>query len=183
MDIYNYYKEIFLDCINSYNLSDELKFKIIVEKPKQNIFGDISLNAPFVLSSYLKKSPMDIASEISDLIKDKTHDFSKVEIANPGFINFTIKQQVLISFLENIKKDFGIPENLKKQKINLEFVSANPTGPLHVGHCRGAIFGDVLSNLLNYCGHEVTKEYYINDYGNQITFFVESIYFRILEIL
>ena len=183
MDIYNYYKGIFLDCINSYNLSDELKFKIIVEKPKQNIFGDISLNAPLVLSSYLKKSPMDIASEISDLIKDKTHDFSKVEIAKPGFINFTIKQQVLISFLENIKKDFGFPENLKKQKINLEFVSANPTGPLHVGHCRGAIFGDVLSNLLNYCGHEVTKEYYINDYGNQITFFVESIYFRILEIL
>src|SRR6056300_494586 len=182
MDIYNYYKGIFLDCINSYNLSDELKFKIIVEKPKQNIFGDISLNAPLVLSSYLKKSPMDIAYEISDFIKDKNHDFSKVEIAKPGFINFTIKHQVLISFLENIKKDFGFPENLKKQKINLEFVSANPTGPLHVGHCRGAIFGDVLSNLLKFNGNKVTKEYYINDYGNQIKNFTESVFYRIQEI-
>ena len=82
MDIYNYYKGIFLDCINSYNLSDELKFKIIVEKPKQNIFGDISLNAPLVLSSYLKKSPMDIASEILDLIKDKNQDLLILQLNN-----------------------------------------------------------------------------------------------------
>ena len=78
--------------------------------------------------------------------------------------------------------NYGVP-NLKKNKILLEFVSANPTGPLHVGHCRGAVYGDILANLLKFAGHTVVKEYYVNDYGNQIDIFTKSVYHRIKEIL
>ena len=89
----------------------------------------------------------------------------------------------MLKFLSEIQNNFGKPNKIIKKKINIEFVSANPTGPLHIGHCRGAIFGDILCNFLKYCGHTVTKEYYINDYGNQINLFLKSIYFRAIEIL
>ena len=88
----------------------------------------------------------------------------------------------MVKIIKNIEKNKKVLDQTKKKKYNIEFVSANPTGPLHVGHCRGAIFGDVLSNLLKFNGNKVVKEFYINDYGKQIDDFSKSIYFRLKEI-
>ena len=183
MNIFEYYKDIFLQSIKHINIDEKLKSKISVETPKQKTFGDISFNAPLVLSSILKKDPLILAEEFKNLIVKNNNDFDKIEITKPGFINFTFKKKTLLNFLGKIKNNFGFSNNKNSKKINIEFVSANPTGPLHIGHCRGAIYGDVLSNLLKYCGHNVSKEYYINDYGNQITLFLKSIYFRAVEIV
>ena len=183
MNIFVHYKEVFLQCLKNIPIDKKIKNKITVEIPKNKIFGDISFNAPLILSSILNRSSLDIAKEFKDLIIKNNNDFEKIEIAKPGFINFTFKKKTIVNFLKNIPDNFGISENLDLKKINIEFVSANPTGPLHIGHCRGAIYGDVLCNFLKFCGHTVNKEYYINDYGNQVTLFLKSIYFRIVEIL
>jgi len=183
MNIFDYYKEIFIESINIKNIEKKIKNKIAVEIPKQKIFGDISFNAPLILGSFLKKSPLVLAEDFKKKIINNNNDFEKIEVVKPGFINFTFKKSILLEFLSKIQNNFGKSNNIIKKKINIEFVSANPTGPLHIGHCRGAIFGDILCNFLKYYGHNVTKEYYINDYGNQINIFLKSIYFRAIEIL
>ena len=183
MNIFEHYKNIFLKSINNSNIDNKIKKKISVEIPKQKIFGDISFNAPLILGSFLKKSPLVLAEKFRKSILNNSNDFEKIEIVKPGFINFTFKKKIIVRFLSTVQKNFGVPNKIKKKKINVEFVSANPTGPLHIGHCRGAIFGDILCNFLKYCGHSVTKEYYVNDYGNQINLFLKSIYFRAIEIL
>ena len=183
MNIFEYYKEIFIESINIKNIEKKIKNKIAVEIPKQKIFGDISFNAPLILGSFLKKSPLVLAEDFKKKIINNNNDFEKIEVVKPGFINFTFKKSILLEFLSKIQNNFGKSNNIIKKKINIEFVSANPTGPLHIGHCRGAIFGDILCNFLKYYGHNVTKEYYINDYGNQINIFLKSIYFRAIEIL
>ena len=182
MNIFDYYKNLFLKIIKDIPIDKLIIKKITVETPKQKIFGDISFNAPLILASSLKKQPMQLANEIKELIQAANNDFEKIEVAKPGFINFTFKKEVFFKFIKIIDKNYGKPTSIKSNKINIEFVSANPTGPLHVGHCRGAIFGDVLSNFLKFYGHNVVKEYYINDYGNQIYLFVKSVYFRIIEL-
>ncbi len=183
MNIFLYYKNIFLNSIKDIVIDEKIRNRISVEKPKQKSFGDISFNAPLILGSFLKKNPITLAEEIKNLILRNNNDFEKVEIAKPGFINFVFKKDIILKFLSKIDNNFGSLETVDFKKINIEFVSANPTGPLHIGHCRGAIFGDVLCNFLKFCGHDVTKEYYINDYGNQIDLFAKSIYYRLLEIL
>ena len=108
------------------------------------------------------------------------------QIAGPGFINFIIYKQFWIKLIKKILEDgerFGFKNIGKGKTVNIEFVSANPTGPLHVGHCRGAVLGDVVSNMLSFNGNKITREYYVNDYGMQIKNFVSSVYCRILEIL
>ena len=182
MNIFDYYKNLFLKIIKDIPIDKLIIKKITVETPKQKTFGDISFNAPLILASSLKKQPMQLANEIKELIQAANNDFEKIEVAKPGFINFTFKKEVFLKFIKIIDKNYGKPVSIKSNKINIEFVSANPTGPLHVGHCRGAIFGDVLSNFLKFYGHNVIKEYYINDYGNQIYLFVKSVYFRIIEL-
>ncbi|MEK9561026.1 MAG: arginine--tRNA ligase [Pelagibacteraceae bacterium] len=182
MNIFDYYKNLFLKIIKDIPIDKLIIKKITVETPKQKIFGDISFNAPLILASSLKKQPMQLANEIKELIQAANNDFEKIEVAKPGFINFTFKKEIFLKFIKIIDKNYGKPASTKSNKINIEFVSANPTGPLHVGHCRGAIFGDVLSNFLKFYGHNVVKEYYINDYGNQIYLFVKSVYFRIIEL-
>lgn len=182
MDIFDYYKNLFLKIIKDIPIDKLIIKKITVETPKQKIFGDISFNAPLILASSLKKQPMQLANEIKELIQAANNDFEKIEVAKPGFINFTFKKEIFLKFIKKIDKNYGKPAYIKSNKINIEFVSANPTGPLHVGHCRGAILGDVLSNFLKFYGHNVVKEYYINDYGNQIYLFVKSVYFRIIEL-
>ena len=111
------------------------------------------------------------------------NDFEDILIAGPGFLNLKLSEEVLVlninKILEN-RKIYG--KKNSNENYNIEFVSANPTGPMHVGHCRGAIYGDILANLLKFNGNKVTKEYYINDYGNQITNFVKSVFLRIREI-
>ena len=109
-----------------------------------------------------------------------------ISIVKPGFINIKFKVVFWTNFIEEIiknSKTFGVNTKEKKNNYLVEFVSANPTGPLHVGHCRGAILGDVITNVLLFNKHKVTKEYYVNDYGNQIINFTRSVYFRIREIV
>ena len=139
-----------------------------------------------VLSKINKKSPIDIANLLKDFIKDEDPLIEQVSVAKPGFLNIKFKPTYWNNFIKEINQNpnnFGVNTKEKKQKYLIEFVSANPTGPLHVGHCRGAILGDVISNILIFNKHDVSKEYYVNDYGNQIINFTKSVFFRIREIL
>ena len=165
------------------DLPDNLK-GLIVELPPKEHKGDMSCNVAMILAKFNKKTPLDLANILKKNFLENFKEFEKIDVAKPGFLNINFK----IDFWKNhlfkiIQSDanYGSNRNLQ-QKYNIEFVSANPTGPLHVGHCRGTIIGDALSNLLKFNGHLVTKEYYVNDYGNQIKIFVLSVYHRILEI-
>ena len=158
---------------------------INAEIPPEKFDSDISTNVAMVLSKLNKKSPNELAKLISSTLKDNDPLIDDIFIIKPGFINIKFKPVFWTKFVKEIiknSKEFGI--NHKEEKLNylVEFVSANPTGPLHVGHCRGAILGDVISNVLTFNNHKVTKEYYVNDYGNQIINFTKSVYFRIREI-
>ena len=158
---------------------------INVDAPPHNFDCDISTNVAMVLSKINKKSPLVLAEKIINHIKDDDSNIESITVEKPGFINIKFKKVFWNEFTKELfinHKDYGI--NKKEKKINflVEFVSANPTGPLHVGHCRGAILGDVISNILKFNKHTVYKEYYVNDYGNQIINFAKSIYFRIREL-
>ncbi len=158
---------------------------ITTEIPPSKFNSDISTNVSMVLSKINKISPMDLAKTLSNLIKKSDDLIEKISVVNPGFINIKFKPIFWTRFVEEVNinfNKFGINSSEKKKNYLVEFVSANPTGPLHVGHCRGAILGDVISNILIFNKHKVTKEYYVNDYGNQIINFTKSVYFRIREI-
>ncbi|MDC3187875.1 arginine--tRNA ligase [Candidatus Pelagibacter sp.] len=186
--------EIYLEKIKSIISELQKDNKIIVpdnfnginaEIPPPKFNCDISINVAMVLSKINNKPPIELAEQLAPIIKDKDKFIETITIAKPGFINIKFKKSFWTNFTKEINensKTFGI--NLKEKKNNylVEFVSANPTGPLHVGHCRGAILGDVISNILTFNNHKVTKEYYVNDYGNQIINFTKSVYFRIREI-
>ena len=162
-----------------------LKFNFIVELPPKNQLADLSCNIAMVLAKFNKSSPIKLAELLRQHLLINFKEFKNVEVAGPGFLNICFHISFWQEFLTKVVKldsKFGSNKNLKK-KYNIEFVSANPTGPLHVGHCRGAILGDTLSNLLSFNGHKVTKEYYVNDHGGQIKNFVSSVYYRILEII
>jgi arginyl-tRNA synthetase len=158
---------------------------INAEIPPSKFDCDISTNVAMVLSKINKKSPLDLAEKISSSLKKNDSLIQAIDVVKPGFINIKFKPIFWSNFIESIisnSKTFGINEKEKKLNYLVEFVSANPTGPLHVGHCRGAILGDVISNVLLFNNHKVTKEYYVNDYGNQIINFTKSVYFRIREV-
>ena len=158
---------------------------INTEIPPAQFDCDISTNVAMVLSKLNKKSPIDLAEQISPIIKDKDPLIENITIVKPGFINIKFKPLFWTNFIQEIitnAKNFGVNEKEKKLNFLVEFVSANPTGPLHVGHCRGAILGDVISNVLIFNKHKVIKEYYVNDYGNQIINYTKSVYFRIREV-
>ena len=165
-------------------LPKDLK-SLTVELPPSNQEADISCNAALILSKFNNTSPINLAEILKDHLLLNFKEFEKIEVAKPGFLNISLKTSFWKKYLtEVIKLDSKYGSNKsKKQKYNIEFVSANPTGPLHVGHCRGAILGDALSNILIFNGNKVTKEYYVNDYGSQINNFISSVYYRILEIL
>ena len=158
---------------------------INVDIPPEKFNCDMSTNVALVLSKANNKSPLDIAELIIGIIKKNDKNLDDVKIEKPGFINLKFKKHFWNNFLQTIINDnnYGSNKLENSKKYLIEFVSANPTGPLHVGHCRGAILGDVISNLLKFNNHQVTKEYYVNDYGTQIIYFTKSVYFRIREIL
>lgn len=163
--------------------SDHTRLHINVDEAKQS-FGNLSTTIALVLAKMLGRSPREIATEI---ITTFTHPLvEKLEIAGPGFVNLFLKQEtfkLLVQELFERKEMFFKPAKLeKKQNISLEFVSANPTGPLHFGHGRGGIIGDVLGNILTFVGHNVAKEFYINDAGNQIQKLGESFKIRCLQV-
>ena len=159
---------------------------INVDIPPKQFNCDISTNVAMVLFKVNQKSPIDLANIFIELIKKNDANINSITVAKPGFINIKFQQNFWNEFLKNIISDnlvYGSNYKQKKQKYLIEFVSANPTGPLHVGHCRGAILGDVIANILVFNNHEVVKEYYVNDSGNQIITFTKSVYLRIREIL
>ena len=159
---------------------------INVDIPPSNFDYDISTNVAMVLSKINKKSPLDIGKQLINLIKKEDELIENISVAKPGFINIKFKAIYWNNFIKEISKnhkDYGVNTKERKKKYLIEFVSANPTGPLHVGHCRGAILGDVISNILIFNKHDVSKEYYVNDYGKQITNFTKSVFLRIREIL
>ena len=148
-------------------LPDKLE-GISAEIPPEQFNCDLSTNVAMVLSKINKKTPIELA-EILILELKKSDKFVKeISVVKPGFINIKFEPIYWTNFIQEIiknSKSFGINTKEKKKNYLLEFVSANPTGPLHVGHCRGAILGDVISNVLKFNKHKVTKEYYVNDYG------------------
>lgn len=164
----------------------KLEFTLNIEESKKD-FGDISSNAAMVIAKQLKKNPREIAQTISQEFTNLY--IKKIEIAGPGFLNFFLTQEAYIELVKNIykqKEEFFKPtldNNFKPQNYNIEFVSANPTGPLHLGHGRGGIIGDVFGNILKFMGHNVTKEFYINDAGNQINKLGMSFKIRCQQLL
>ena len=157
---------------------------ITAEIPPSKFDSDISTNVAMVLSKINNKSPSDLASILAEKIKKEDKFIEEISVVKPGFINIKFKPIFWTNFIKEViknSKSFGTNKNIKRNYL-IEFVSANPTGPLHVGHCRGAILGDVMANLLLFNNNKVTKEYYINDYGNQIINFTKSVYYRIREI-
>ena len=158
---------------------------ITAEMPPSKFNSDISTNVAMVLSKVNKKPPLELADILIEAIKKNDDLIENISKIKPGFINIKFKTIFWTSFVEEViknSKTFGINTKEKKKNYLIEFVSANPTGPLHVGHCRGAILGDVIANILLFNKHKVTKEYYVNDYGNQIINFTKSVYLRIREI-
>ena len=182
MSIFKFYKKKFISSLASHGFElTEFNEKLSVDIPKQEKFGDISFNVPLVIASSLKKNPIIVAQQVVDIFLKEFTEFKSIEVAKPGFINFKFNNNFWFDYLLHISDEKDLLKDNSK-KVNIEYVSANPTGPLHVGHCRGAVYGDTLANLLDYVGNSVTKEYYINDYGNQIHMFSKSVYARILEI-
>ena len=190
MDIVNILRDKILNIVNE--LVEKKNFKqpininnIVVERPKRQNQGDYSTNAAMVLGKAISSSPRDLGEIIMFKLTDGEL-IENVSLDGPGFLNIKINpkfwDRLLVEIISNTYK-YGQTSFGSGKKVNLEFVSANPTGPLHLGHVRGAVFGDVLSRLLEFVGFKVTREYYVNDGGAQIGILVRTIYFRYLEKL
>lgn len=157
---------------------------ITVEIPANRSFGDYATNAAMVVARQFKLNPRTLATTISEALK-KCPEMADVSIAGPGFINMVLSDQIWEEALRaaiSTGEHYGDSNIGKQEKVNVEFLSANPTGPLHVGHTRGAVFGDVLARLLKKNGYDVTTEYYINDYGHQVSVLGDSLFWRYEEL-
>ena len=187
MNIFDFYQKKIIETIkkNVKTLKiSEVNFNgMQVDLAPEKFNCDISTNIAMLLAKRHKKDLQSISEDLKNLLIKKIKDFQNIEIAGSGFLNITLKENSILKIIEKILKDKNNYGSQKQnKKINIEFVSANPTGPMHIGHCRGAVLGDVISNLLLFNGNKVIKEYYVNDYGEQINNFVKSVYLRIREI-
>ena len=154
---------------------------ILIQKPKLETHGTWSSNIALVISKIAKQNPMQIAEKIKDNI-EKNEMISEINVINPGFINIEISnkyRELIIKKVIKNKEHYGSNNFGNGEKVQIEFVSVNPTGPVHVGHARGAVVGSCLANILNFSGYNVTREYYVNDAGTQIDLYVKSILFNI----
>jgi arginyl-tRNA synthetase len=159
---------------------------IDVERPRDKSFGDWSTNSAMVLAKRAKRNPMDIAEALASILKNETGVFKSVEIVKPGFINFRLSDEYLNDRLADITRlgtSFGCCEVGRGEKVQIEFVSANPTGPLHVGHGRWAAVGDALASVMSAAGYDVQREFYINDFGTQMDLFGISVAARYAQLL
>ena len=190
MNLFAEIRDLVVDCLAAMQsegtLPGGLDFgNVSVEPPRDAGHGDMATNAAMVLARPAGLKPRDIAQALAERMAGDPR-IAAVEVAGPGFLNLrlapTVWQGVLASILAE-GEAFGRSDMGRGQKVNVEYVSANPTGPLHVGHTRGAVFGDALASLLAYCGHDVTREYYINDGGAQVDVLARSVYLRYLEAL
>ena len=179
-------RKTFKKCREDGSLQTQEIPDFVVEVPKNKDHGDIAANLAMLLPKTEKKPPRDIAQLLVSSIVDEENMVEKVEIAGPGFINFYLKKNVWHSVLSDIEEageNYGSSDVGKGEKIMVEFVSANPTGPLHIGHGRGAVVGDVISNILEHTGYDVEREYYINDIGNQMQNLGKAVYIRYQKLL
>ena len=155
-----------------------------VNEPPAGKFGDVSTNAAFSLSKFLKVNTKNFADILTKELR-KIDYIEDIKIEGPGFINLLLKKDFWINELKKVlsKEDkYGDSNIGKSKKVIIEFVSANPTGPLHIGHCRGAVYGDVLSNIMKKLGYKVYKEYYVNNTGTQIDKLTNSVIYRYHEL-
>ena len=174
------------NCAQSGLFSEKQFPPFVIETPKMKDHGDYATNVAMLLAPLEKKPPRKIALAIIEHIPKKDDVLEKLEIAGPGFINFFISRSCWLKAFQDISlqgSDYGKSQLGQGKKINLEYVSANPTGPLHIGHGRGAAVGDALANILKTVGYEVSREYYINDTGNQMELLGKSVYTRYLQLL
>lgn len=174
-NLINLIKEAVTSC---FQLDDVM---VIVEMPKEKSHGDYSTNVAMRLAKQLKKAPLMIASELVVYLSKHTEMIEKVEVANPGFINFTLKKVVIMDVINTILREgdnYGANNVGQSEKILVEYVSANPTGNLHLGHARGAAWGDCITRCLNKSGYDCLREYYINDAGAQMNNLAKSVYSR-----
>ena len=159
--------------------------RVVVEPPRDAAHGDMATNAAMVLAKEAKAKPRDLAEAIA--AKLRADDLiASVDVAGPGFINLTLKPSAWSDALRTVLREgaaYGQSPMGAAEKVNVEYVSANPTGPMHVGHCRGAVFGDALCSLLDFAGYDVTREYYINDAGAQVDVLARSAFLRYREAL
>src|SRR6516165_1166531 len=164
--------------------ADADQSRIVVEPSREAAYGDLATNAAMVLAKHARKKPRELAEQIAAKLRSDEL-FAKVEVAGPGFINVTLRPAAWIETLRHALEapDYGRSEREQDAAINVEYVSANPTGPMHVGHGRGAVFGDALANLLAFAGFKVTREYYINDAGVQVDLLARSAFLRYREAL
>ena len=190
MDIIAQVKKIIIDSINKNIKKDNFQIKdipeIILLKPKNKSHGDLATNIALQLARVSKLKPMDIAHFIVDNLDTENNIIDKVEIAKPGFINIKLRENWLYQVINEIREkgeDYGKVNLGKGKRVQVEFVSVNPTGPLHVGHGKCAAVGDALSNILKAAGFEVAKEYYINDQGRQIDLLAQSVQVRYNNLL
>ena len=190
MNLFSDYQKRIFNCLKNLEKKKVIQIpqkikSFAVELPPQNQKADISCNAAMVLAKLNNSTPVKLAEILKRYLLSNFKEFKSIDIADPGFLNINFHISFWKRYLIKVVKlnsKYGSNRNYKK-KYNIEFVSANPTGPLHVGHCRGAVLGDALSNMLIFNGNKVTKEYYVNDHGGQIKNFVTSVHYRILEII
>jgi arginyl-tRNA synthetase len=159
--------------------------RVVVEPPRDASHGDMATNAAMVLAKDARAKPRELADKIADKLRSDDL-IASVDVAGPGFINLALKPSAWIAELRTVLREgavYGQSAIGAAQKVNVEYVSANPTGPMHVGHCRGAVFGDALANLLQFAGFDVVREYYINDAGAQVDVLARSAFLRYREAL
>lgn len=185
-NIFNLYRDHVLAAVAQLGLPEGLPLAAItVEPPRDTAHGDLATNAAMVLAKPAGTNPRALAEKLAAFLRDLP-DVTAVEIAGPGFINMRLRanvwQQIVADVLQS-GSDFGRSTQGQGKRANVEYVSANPTGPMHMGHCRGAVVGDVLANLMGFAGYNVTKEYYINDAGSQVDTLARSAHLRYREAL
>jgi arginyl-tRNA synthetase len=185
MNIFKLYKTVVLQAVRDVFPQVLDADRIAVGAPKDFARGDLTTNAALILARPLARNPQDIADQLAAVLRHNA-DFAQVDVVG-GYINITLAAPVWQRFLTRLLADgpqqFGASAMGANEPFNVEFISANPTGPLHLGHARGAIFGDVLANLLRKAGYNVTKEYYINDHGVQVAKLAQTLYLRYEEQL
>lgn len=189
MDYTNIYiwlkEEISKHAEEIFDISNEQLDLIAIEIPKDKSHGDLSTNAAMLMAGALKLNPREVATKLAHALST-TGGIKSIDIAGPGFINFTFTGEFWHDVLKNIivqGENYGSCNIARGEKVNIEFVSANPTGPMHIGHARGAIYGDVLARVMKFTGFDITKEYYVNDAGGQIQILTKSAHLRYLEAL
>ncbi len=184
-DIQNVVSQALQNIENTLGLSD-LSVDVEVGVPKKKEFGDFSVNTAMIIANRIGKKPREVAELIiENLPSEKDELFSKIEIAGAGFINFYVKEIAIVNKLSQIEsegEEFGLGSLGQGQRVLVEFVSANPTGFLHMGHARNAVVGDTLARILSASGYDVVKEFYINDTGRQMNLLGESVYIRYKEL-